>query len=207
LRIIFLINLITLLLIARENPFESIMNVKKNGITTNEIPKKDFLTTEKISLPDSARKLKTVTIEYQNLDGSIDKKIVKLNKDIDWHFPINITHDIIKPEEKPVDKKKGDEKYIKVNNDLAFSIQDNGFEIFTKDSLVREFALSEPMKIVCDFSKSGSYTTKTYYLKFAPFVKVTLGNHADFYRLAIELDGQYKYKLSKTDYGYKIDVE
>ncbi|NWF66520.1 MAG: AMIN domain-containing protein [Campylobacterales bacterium] len=183
------------------------MDSKKNGVTTNEVPKKDFLSKESINLPNSARKIKSFVIEYQNLDGSIDRKILKLDKDIDWHFPILISQDVENKDEIKEENKKSTEKYIKVNDSLAFSIEKNSFEIFTKDTLLREFALTDPMKIVCDFQKNTQFNSKSYKLQFLPFKEVIIGNHTDFYRFVIELDGQYRYKISKTDYGYKINVE
>jgi hypothetical protein len=40
-----------------------------------------------------------------------------------------------------------------------------------------------------------------------PFVLATMGDHDGFYRIAILLDGQYRYDIAKITEGYKINLK
>ena len=40
----------------------------------------------------------------------------------------------------------------------------------------------------------------------APFSKIRMGNHDGYYRVVIELDGQYRYKLETQERDYTIVV-
>ncbi len=96
---IFLIVLfLATLVCARENPFEPVSSSEKMGKATNIKEKREDLKAEKFTLPSSARVLKKVILTYQNIDGSISEKEFKIDKNIDWHFPLVISHNLPKAE-------------------------------------------------------------------------------------------------------------
>ena len=79
----------TLLLWARDNPFETVITQKAEEHkppTMNQDP----LSSVEFVLPSTARILKSVQVTYQNLDGSIENKTIQLDESIDWHYPLLI---------------------------------------------------------------------------------------------------------------------
>lgn len=80
-----------MLLLARENPFLPPDKNPKQHQTTNIEPARRILSSAQIPLPSTARLVKKVTVEYQNLDGSIERKTIPLEDEIDWHYPLVIT--------------------------------------------------------------------------------------------------------------------
>ena len=57
------------------------------------------------------------------------------------------------------------------------------------------------------FKKELSFYTKVYNLNLKNFKKITIGKHRGYYRVAIELDGQYLYNLKKIADGFKITLK
>jgi len=72
---------------ARENPFFPSEGEKDIPYTSNENTTIPQLKRATISLPTRARVIKKVTIEYKNLDGSIENKSIELENSVDWHLP------------------------------------------------------------------------------------------------------------------------
>lgn len=86
-----LLFLLPILLFARENPFLPPDKNQKHHQTTNIEPARRVLSSAQIPLPSTARLVKKVIIEYQNIDGSIERKTIPLEDEIDWHYPLIIT--------------------------------------------------------------------------------------------------------------------
>ena len=128
----FIFLLITLLfsLVARDNPFADVISNEAFPISTN-IPKTlTDLRHESFRLPDSARILKRVIIEYQNLDGSVDTIATTLNKKIDWHMPL-----VLKHQKAPA---VGSTYKVKINLPfIKFSTKSHKMKLKTKDKLIR----------------------------------------------------------------------
>ena len=198
---------------ARENPFFPSEGEKDISYTSNDdrtIPKLKRAT---ISLPPYARVIKKVTIEYKNLDGSIDKKSIELDNSVDWHLPIFISQSyteqkIEKDESKKVVAKKKQNSYKKIAKIeyCEFYSLKKSLKILTKDKLLRNFLLVQPHRIVIDFKRD---TNMKSYLKKVPdsiFTKIRIGNHKGYYRVVIELDGYYRYKLKTLSNGYQITL-
>ena len=185
----FIFLLITLLfsLIARDNPFTDVITDETFPVSTN-IPKTlTDLQYESFRLPDSARILKRVIIEYQNLDGSIDTLSTTLNKNIDWHMPL-----VLKHRKAPT---LGSTYQEKINlSFIKFWTKSKKMKIRTKDKLIRHFMLVHPHRIVLDFKGSSHILSKSFRGFTKPFKRVRLGNHKDYYRVVVELDGQYEYQ-------------
>ncbi len=196
---------------ARENPFFPSEGEKDIPYTSNDDKRLPKLKRATITLPTRARVIKKVTIEYKNLDGSIENKSIELSNSIDWHLPIFISQSYTQqatekePLKKAVQKKKtASYKKIAQIKYCKFYSSKNSLKIITQDKLLRNFLLVQPHRIVMDFKRDSSMKT---YLKKIPdsiFTKIRIGNHKGYYRVVVELDGYYRYKLKILSDGYKI---
>lgn len=226
--VIVLISLV-LLLEARENPFFPSKNSKNLIITTNQIQKHEPLKRASISLPSSARIIREVSVEYVNLDGSVERKAISLDNSIDWHLPLFVSQSFEekkmpetvqvmpsadveqvvtntvavapKPVPKPVEtlRKIIDLDFIKI------SILGKKMFLETKDETVRNFMLVEPHRIVIDFLEDCDFKSVEKSVENSIFKKVRIGEHAGYYRVVVELDGQYQYNFNKSKEGYILD--
>jgi len=209
--------LITLLLFinldARDNPFFPSDGEKDIPFTTNEDQTIEKLKRATIKLPSYARVIKKITIEYKNLDASIENKTIELNNAIDWHLPIFISQsyenqtsfstksNLVKLKHKKSYKMVGKIKYAQ------FYTSEKSFKIITKDKILRNFLLVQPHRIVIDFKRDAHIKTYSKKLQNSVFTKIRVGNHSGYYRVVIELDGYYRYKLDKIKNGYIIKLK
>jgi len=195
--------LLTTLLESRENPFFPTKGQKDIPYTTNKIKPIEEFKYSSITLPSSARVIKKVTIEYENLDASVGKKSITLNKSVDWHLPIVFSQQSKKYLQKRVVKST---KYIKLASYryVSFFGYKQNLKIITKDKIIRNFLLAKPHRIVLDFKRDTNLRTYIKKNKNSVFKQIKIGNHNGYYRVVIELDGPYRYKTQKTSTGYKI---
>lgn len=188
---------LSLLLIAslqgRENPFFPVDESQKQKVTSNIPDARPKMGTISYSFPDQARILKEVTFTIQNVDGSFEEKRVQIDQSIDWHRPVLVTQGGSAP-------KAPNAKKSSVANFGFIQLLSNGKSITIKssDPLIRHFALSNPNRIVLDFKHNGVFKSEQKGLNAAPYVNVSLGNHGEFARLMITLDGRYGYSLNKS---------
>lgn len=203
---VFLLLSMVFLLLARENPFEPLVS-PQGGFSAKEATNiESTFSKETIELPSSARRLLKVTVEFQNIDGSVDTMEKQVNREIDWHYPILITQTSQKSPK--VTPKKIDQKQVlKGTSFISFEVIDNILRIYTKDRLLRDFAITDPSKIVIDFKTDRNFNTRFVKTDTKIFKEIVIGEHKGFYRVAIELDGLYRYSLKYTDYGYEVRVE
>jgi hypothetical protein len=190
---------LTLLLVARDNPFSDVVTTETFPVSTN-IPKvvKD-LRKESFRLPNSARVVKRVIIEYQNLDGSVQKQSTDIDKKVDWHMPLVLTH------RKSASSADRFTQKVKLPF-IKFSTKANKMRVATKDKLLRHFMLPHPHRIVLDFKGSSRFLSKKYTDLSRPFTKIRLGNHHGYYRVVVELDGQYEYQEKSDRSGITLSV-
>ncbi len=189
-------------LFGRDNPFFPADPNKEKVYTSNRIEKLRPYTTEKILFPNSARVIKGIIIRYQNLDGSIADAKVGLNSEIDWHEPFIISHK--RPSQVQAETKIKT-KIVKTKY-VDFIISKDKINVKTSDKLLENFLLTNPHRVVMDFKRNTSFKPRTYKLNKAPFSKIRIGNHDGYYRVVIELDGQYRYKLETRKKEYSIVV-
>jgi len=225
-KILWLFLSLAVILEARENPFETNMSPQVVGQTTQIKDERTDFNSATLTLPSSARILKSASVTFQNLDGSISEEIVAVEQNVDWHLPLilsskkidsNTSAPIALPVNTPETKKIAEKKVtatpkeensvsqtiptntegntFKLADDLSFFINGNEITIFTKDSKMRDFLIADPYKVVVDFKKESTYMTKTLEFRKAPFVSAALGTHDGFYRIAILLDGHYRYDI------------
>ncbi|MBU0631733.1 AMIN domain-containing protein [bacterium] len=215
---------------ARENPFFPSDDSQNLFISTNQVQQHEQLSRAALTLPSSARILREVSVEYVNLDGSVERKSISLDNAVDWHLPIFVsqsyTNDApmqqktmaVKPTEKmsdtavkntvaPVKKSppvKNDDTFHPIANYdfIAFLSKYNTMKIVTEDNSIRDFMLVDPYRIIIDFKEDYDFKSLQQDIKDSVFTKIRVGNHDGYYRVVIELDGQYKYDLKKDKDGY-----
>lgn len=201
---------------ARENPFFPPPGEKDLPYTSNvgvNLPK---LKRASLTLPSRARVIKKVIVEYENLDASLETKEIELNHLVDWHLPVFISQsfsldqemqEVKKVTKKVLKKKKEIYKKVASVKHAKFFIFENNLKIITKDKLIRNFLLGQPHRIVLDFKKESSLKTYSENMKNSVFTKIRVGNHDGYYRVVIELDGYYRYKLKKQTDGCLITLQ
>ena len=197
--------LITLPLLARENPFLPVSNEEDIPFTTNKKIAQIPLKRASITLPSTARIVESITIKYKNLDGSITKKTEELGNSVDWHLPIFISQNINEESEKSVISKSIKKKYQKLlsSSFVQISSEDKKIKITTKDRVLRNFMLTNPHRIVCDIKRDIDISTLEKSIPKKSIVKnIRIGNHNGYYRIVIELDGYYTYHLLKRKPNY-----
>ena len=188
-------------LFGRDNPFFPADPNARQIQSTNRVETLKPFSTQQIALPNSARAIKAVIIRYQNLDGSIEDEQLNLNNAIDWHEPFVISQNKTKAMPKLKSKKREESVGTEF---IRFTSADKTMKIITKDKMLRNFMLSSPQRIVLDFSRDTSFKPKTYKMDQAPYKQIRMGNHDKYYRVVIELDGQYRYKLQTSENEYSI---
>ncbi|MDF1876239.1 AMIN domain-containing protein [Sulfurimonas sp. SAG-AH-194-L11] len=198
-------------LTARENPFFPSKNETDIPYSSNKVALIQPLKRVALSLPSTARTLESVTITYKNLDGSIVSKKELVGNSIDWHLPVFISQNIGGDEKKTSPKKEKIQakKLTKIANLTFISLyaDHNHLNIITKDKLLRNFLLTQPHRIVCDFQRDIDIRSYEKTPKSGTAVtRVRFGNHKGYYRVVIELDGHYKYRLKTTKTGYAITL-
>jgi hypothetical protein len=192
--------LLTLSLFSRENPFSDVLAADAFPISTNVPTQLNDLQYETFRLPDSARVIKKVIIEYQNLDGSIKQLTTSLDKNVDWHMPIKLSHS------KMPAKSSTFVRNVKLPF-ISFFTKKNQMKLSTDDKLIRHFMLSNPHRIVLDFKGSSRTLARKYNNFSSPFNQVRLGNHDGYYRVVVELDGQYEYQKKIDKHGLILSVK
>ncbi len=192
---------------ARENPFFPSVGEKDISYTSNEDRSLSPLKRATITLPPQARVLQKVTIEYKNLDGSIESRSIELENFVDWHLPIFISQSYTASmkEEKIPQKKKVFKKLTSVKH-ASFYSADKTLKIVTKDKIIREFLLVKPHRIVIDFKRDTNLKSHLKKFNNNVFSKIRVGNHSGYYRVVVELDGYYRYKMKKISNGYTFEL-
>jgi len=224
-------------LLARENPFFPANNETDMSYTSNEEFNYPQFKQASIVLPSSARVIKKVTIEYEMLDASTHTKTIEINNEIDWHLPIFISqsynsekHENEKLEsilKEPVKTKKPNKKIIKKESksikkvtpikskfkkivsfkDNIFLVKNKTIKLVTNNKIIRNFLLVKPHRIVLDLKADIKMKSFEKSFKNSMFKSIRIGNHKDYYRVVIELDGLYKYSTNELKDGYSFTLK
>lgn len=197
---------------ARENPFFPINTETDIPLTNNQLKNAPALKRATIKLPSSARTIQGITVKYKNLDGTIAEKTIELDNSIDWHLPLFISQNYEINEFKPKKeiaktKKKKTFKKVLALKFIKFYVVEKEMKIITKDTMIRNFMLVKPHRIVCDFKRDtdlGSIVKNIS--KVEGFKKISIGTHKGYFRAVITLDGHYQYKITDLKDGYKLTL-
>lgn len=207
-RLIFLFSFFSILLLARENPFFPSSGEVDMTVTSNKSIVLELLKRATLTLPSTARTIESVTVKYKNLDGSISEVHEDLGNSVDWHLPIFVSQNYGGVGCEPKKIKKVD-RYRKIAALKFISLYENktSLKIKTTDKMLRNFLLTKPHRIVCDFKRDINIRSYEKDISGKGIVqKVKFGNHKGYYRVVIELDGYYRYKLKvvKGAYIFKL---
>lgn len=192
---------------ARENPFFD-ADDKQGDRTSNAKIINNPLKQASISLPSTARVIEGVTINYKSLDGSKHTQSIMLDNSIDWHLPIFISQsyenaqNATESKKSEKEQKRNSYKHIASLQYISFYANKENLKVVTQDEMIRNFLLVNPHRIVFDVKRDidiRSYSKEM--AKNSIFTKIRIGNHSGYYRVVIELDGSYSYKLIKSDNG------
>ncbi|EDZ63029.1 hypothetical protein SMGD1_1366 [Sulfurimonas gotlandica GD1] len=218
-RILFILFYLLIISEARENPFFPSKGEKDIPYTSNQVKPATPLKRSSITLPSSARMIKKVTIEYENLDATIEKKSIDLDNSIDWHLPIFVSQNYAQTETETktqdnvqkVDTEPKKNKIIKYKEIASvkhakFLSSDKTLKIITEDKIIRNFMLVKPHRIVVDFKRDTNLKSYEKENLKGVFCKVRVGNHSGYYRAVVELDGLYRYEMQKVSDGYTFKL-
>ncbi len=189
--------------VARDNPFKPVISSSSMGKATNVGSGLKPLILQKLSLPSPVRVLKSIKLEVVNVDGSKSEISYDIDKKVDWHRGVFISNSKIEVAKK---LKKPEPKLLKPFKFLSVLIDGKKLLLKTKDKMIRELYFSKPYKIAIDFKRDVAFYTKIIPLQKLSYKKVVIGNHGKFYRVVLELDGQYRYKIVKTSSGYLVEL-
>lgn len=184
------------------DPFTPIITPKESGQITNA-PQLDLFTKTELILPSTARKIKKIILEYQNLNGSITSLEQNLEGDIDWHFPL-----ILSQEVQPKVPNVLDKQNFVLGNLFDFEITKQKIRLKAPLRLLRDFTLASPTRLILDFKVPNKTSLQEIFDTQIPTIpKVSLSTHLDFYRITFTLDGQYKYTITQKPTGnYEIEL-
>ncbi len=198
-RIVYAFMICMSLLFSRDNPFAEVVGEGEFPISTNMPKILGKLKNESFTLPSTARSVKRIIVEYQNLDGSIGKSVKELDKSVDWHMPINIRHKHA-PEQSKQYQSRANLKFI------DFATKNSEMKISTTNRMLRHFMLANPHRVVIDFERNSKFLSKKFTDFSRPFKAVRIGNHDGYYRVVVELDGQYEYQIKSYKNSYVIKI-
>ncbi len=216
-RVLLISSLIFLFLEARENPFFPSEGERDILITSNEESDIQPLKRATITLPSQARVLQKVTIEFKNLDGSLESKSIELNNAVDWHIPIFITQSYTQQEnsiqlqasgqvQKSASRQDSYQSIASIKH-LSLLSSQKSLKLVTKDEVLRNFPLVNPHRLVVDFKRDSNMKSYIKKIQNSIFKEVRIGNHDGYYRAVIELDGLYRYNFKKISDGYLIELK
>ena len=203
-KILLLSFLTVMLLDARDNPFVSTDGGFDMPFTSNENKTKEPLKRVTITIPSQARAIQKITVEFKNLDGSIESKSIDLDNAIDWHLPLFISQNYNQTSsvKKTPIKKSSNYKKIGSSKYATFYSDAKILKIKTNDKIIRNFLLTKPHRIVLDFNRDAKLKYKVITNKGNVFNKIRIGNHDKYYRVVVELDGYYRYEMKQISDGY-----
>jgi hypothetical protein len=201
-KIFFLLTIVTVALLSRENPF--IPSKNANEISNNNQKKYYNFQKDELKLPSSARVLKSVKFTYINVDGSTGYVTKEIDRAVDWHEPIILTHE---------NKEKNEDSFgefreieLKGTKFIQIYFLDKDFKIKTPFKIKTHTFKTQPFRIVIDFEGIITTTKIEKMLKERYFKKVTVTGHDNFFRIVLELDSYYEHLITKIDGGYMLGV-
>jgi len=201
--------LLCLPLFARENPFFPSQGEIDIPMSSNQVQDVPELKRATLKLPSSARIIESITIKYKTLDGDIKEQTEVLQNSIDWHLPVFISQNMQTEDKKKSFSKHSHKNFHKILSLKYISLYENAKEmkVITKDKLMRHFIMVEPHRIVMDFKRDIDIRShKSDINPNRRFISARIGNHTGYYRVVVELDGEYVYKISRIKDGYLVSI-
>ena len=185
-----LLFLFPILVFGRINPFEPVVTPENVNIK-----KPKYFHQIQVNIPSDVRILKKIIFVYQTLNSDIENQEINIDKAVDFHSPIIVSHKL----------KKYPLKVLRFPN-FKLYIKKKKLFFATKDKLLRVFFLAKPFRLVLDFKKNVDFLTIKKILKNSFVKKVIVGSHNEFYRVVVYLDATYSYKVKKDINGVLIEL-
>ncbi len=85
---------------------------------------------------------------------------------------------------------------------VKISFASDAFLVQTKDPMKRKFLLDTPRKFVIDYAARRSFGYKRYPIGVGNFTQLELASHPGYYRIAISLQGCKNYDFSSSEEGF-----
>jgi len=128
----------TISLFSRENPFLPQTEINSIPISNNYVQAPDHFKKTTIKLPDSARILNFVEIVYQNIDGSISRKKVEIDKLFDWSKKLYLSYNFSSSPKKGDGKKVVTKQVITKTIKRRVSKTVNNRVVYNKTEIIKE---------------------------------------------------------------------
>ena len=197
--LLFTFLLLATALIGRENPFSPPKGAAP--LTNNRMLPPENLKREEIVLPSSARIVKEI---HQDVDGSVKETVHPVNKQIDWHKPLVVTHE----GEGELGKKAAYEPVVFQRLPfITFAVASPYLKIATEDRIIEHYLLNDPYRIVLDFDRDTAFDKVSRDLSGGFFTKIAVTQHGNRYRVTIHLDSYYPYELLPIEGGYVLGLQ
>jgi len=191
------ISAVATLLYARENPFVSFVDMSQMPITSLDPIVKEELKEFEFSLPAGAMIIDSIVVHYQDASGKVKSQSYEVDKKINWHYPLYLSH---------TPKKHFETKEYQPLNFVKIVHEGTTIRIYTTNRMIRNFHLVNPFKLVFDFENKQSFLTKREKMD-KPVVEYAVGNHGNYYRVVFEFDATYRYEVKKMPNGVKIELK
>jgi len=196
-RIFLIISVVATLLYARENPFVPLVDMSQMPITSLDPTVKKELEEFEFSLPAGAMIIDSIVVNYQDASGRVKSQSYEVDKKINWHYPLYLSH---------TPKKHFETKEYQPLDFVKIVHEGTTISIYTTDRMIRNFHLVNPFKLVFDFENKQSFLTKREKMD-KPVVEYAVGNHGSYYRVVFEFDATYRYEVKKIPNGVKIELK
>ena len=183
--------------LARENPFVPVVdqeNMPQTSLEPTVVPQlKNF----EIQMPSGAKIIESIDIHYQDAAAKTKTQTFEIDKKINWQNPLYLSHRPIQHYPK--------KEYTPIE---GLRIIHEGMQLYihTRDTMLRNFHLIDPFKLVFDFETDESFYSQKEAMT-QPAKELSVGSHRGYYRVVFELDAVYRYEVSKTERGVKIELK
>jgi len=185
------------LLQARDNPFVPTVDMQNLPVTSSDPVIKEQLKEFEFKMPNGAQIVNAIVVKYQDASGETKSAEFEVDKKIQWHYPLYLSHTPKKHYEK---KEYAPLEFLKIVHEGV------NLYIYTKQKMLRTFHLTEPFKLVFDFENSQSFLTKREAMD-KPASSYAVGDHGDYFRVVLEFDATYRYEYEEFNGGVKIELK
>ncbi len=195
--------LLPALLLARSNPFEPL--TEPDHISHSRAIPPPQLDEQNISLPPSARILKSVILVHQDLDGSINQIEQRIERMIDHNAPVVITQ----PSARTLPRQMGvyrPVEALEAYGPLRLFVAEDVLKIETEHTLKNSFFKPSPQRIVLDFERDTPVDPASAPLFGGYFSHASIEPHSGFFRLIVTLKSHYPFTVEPVKNGYLLGL-
>ena len=195
--------LIPLWLLARSNPFVP-LEEPSHLSHSRAIPPAQ-LGEQNLSLPATARILKSVTLTHQDSDGSINQIDSRVERLIDHNAPVVIGQ----PTARKFPRQMGVYRPIEAfegYGPMQLFVAEDLLKIQTRYELERSYFLPQPSRIVMDFTNPNPVSPLVSSLESDFFSQIEVQPHGGFFRLIVTLRSHHPFTIEAGKEGYLLGL-